>query len=349
MKSPEEIPGEEYIATVCLNYLSYDALPETAKSKSELEQRINYYAFMKYASNHWAHHFRHTGENERLKSLAMNFLRNSAKVTSSFQVTTGFSNIPHTVKGVTGLHAAVYYDLRDMAESLLLDWPDINAACSEGQTALHWSAKYGRDYLVDMLLRSGADPDCKDLEENTPLHLAVMGEHICATEVLVEKGARLAVWNKRWTPFRWALKNGLRKEALLLAKNGADVDVLGDDGWSTLRFAISYADLDVVELLIQHGEDVNRDCKSGWTPVGEAAMYGKVDLLRFLLKRRAQVDTPDRYGCTPLRHAVRYNHTAAVGLLIEHGADKDVPCEDGLTPLMQAVLSGFERLLYITP
>lgn len=57
------------------------------------------------------------------------------------------------------------------------------AAPQEGKTALHWAAQFGEAGLLHELLGPGAAGDVNSADEagNTPLHLAALNNHLCAS------------------------------------------------------------------------------------------------------------------------------------------------------------------------
>lgn len=80
--------------------------------------------------------------------------------------------------GETALHAAVSCDEPSarLARLVLEDGVDVNAADDAGRTAMHCAATNGDLAVCDVLQRFGADPNARDGDGATPLHLLAPSE-----------------------------------------------------------------------------------------------------------------------------------------------------------------------------
>ncbi|XP_020711402.1 arfGAP with SH3 domain, ANK repeat and PH domain-containing protein isoform X2 [Athalia rosae] len=93
--------------------------------------------------------------------------------------------LPTSDIGETALHLAI---LREMGNSLhLVDFlvqnmhaGSIDRTTTEGESALHLSARHDRAEAMKLLLRAGADPTLRNKQDKTPLDIAQeMGHHTC--------------------------------------------------------------------------------------------------------------------------------------------------------------------------
>lgn len=75
---------------------------------------------------------------------------------------------------------------------------DPNAKNSNGNTPLHLAAQGGNDYAAKHLLdpEPGRNLNSRNLHENTPLHLAARNGHIEVIRILLNAGAKPDVRNK---------------------------------------------------------------------------------------------------------------------------------------------------------
>ncbi|WP_298623271.1 ankyrin repeat domain-containing protein [uncultured Legionella sp.] len=67
------------------------------------------------------------------------------------------------------LSAAVFNCEKEKVAALIKDGNSINAACSEGFTALHWACMRRDETLISELMSHGADPNVKNKDGKTPL------------------------------------------------------------------------------------------------------------------------------------------------------------------------------------
>ena len=80
---------------------------------------------------------------------------------------------------------------------------DVNARDTYGSTALHYAAWLGRSYIqnkphsVELLLNAGADVNARNNQNMTPLHLSAMFGEAEDVKILLERGVRTDVKNKR--------------------------------------------------------------------------------------------------------------------------------------------------------
>ncbi|MGH8611542.1 MAG: ankyrin repeat domain-containing protein [Gammaproteobacteria bacterium] len=170
-------------------------------------------------------------------------------------------------------------------------------------TPLHQVMIDGRNnavVIVVLLLEHGTDPNARDSQQNTPLHLAgyrVGGRESLSSEVYLGVIVTL-----------------LKHKANVSARNYAGVTPL--HLW-TLRGA----DVAAVELLLVHGAEINsRATMQGWTPLHGAVSSGRVDLVEVLLQRGADVGAKDSAGRTPLQVAKQANRSDIADLLRQRGA-----------------------------
>ena len=106
-------------------------------------------------------------------------------------------------------------------------------------------------------------------------------------------------------------------------------------GESPLHVAIKKGDFSKAESLIKDGAEINLKDNAGWTPLHEAAanFNGKIlDILKLLLENGASVNAKANNGSTPLHDAVMFLPDECVKFLLEKGADPDIVNDDGKTP-----------------
>jgi ankyrin repeat protein len=150
--------------------------------------------------------------------------------------------------------------------------------------------------IVKALLAYGAKPNIRIVQQKpvtftttmielrgaTPLVLAAEINNFDAVKVLVEGGADPLIPTETNTT------------ALMLAA-GAGTDVVRPRGAKERETA-----LQTVQFLVDHGADVNGVGQFGWTPLHAAAYQGLNDVIDYLVAKGGQLNVMDEFGQTPL-------------------------------------------------
>ena len=164
---------------------------------------------------------------------------------------------------------------------------------------------------VSSLLQRGFDPNSRNPQGQTALHLA-----------LRDQSPRTA--NALWR------------------STDLDVNALNAAGETPLMLAALKGDMEWAQRLLTRGARLHQD---GWSPVHYAATGPEVKLLRLLVERGAPLDARSPNGTTPLMMAARYGTPDGVDYLLARGADKSVRNDLGLDAAEFAKAGGKEFLI----
>jgi len=165
----------------------------------------------------------------------------------------------------------------------------VAAAASEAGTPpeLHVAARNDHAATVMKLLLAGTDPNVRDAQRNTALHVAIREE------------------------------SGKAVEALLKSP-GTDVNAINQAGETPLMLAAIKGNLDIARELVKRGALVN---EPGWSALHYAAAGPNEHLVRWLVGQGADIDARSPNGTTPLMMAAGYGGLSGAGILIAAGAD----------------------------
>ena len=135
-----------------------------------------------------------------------------------------------------------------LRERLLDDPGAASAFSSDGFTALHFAAFFGKAEAAKVLLEHGASVDVytRNPFGNQPLHAAAAGRHIEVCRVLLAAGADVnATQHGGFTPLQEAAQHGDAEMTELFLSAGADPSSLTDAGETAadLAAAAGHADL----------------------------------------------------------------------------------------------------------
>lgn len=243
---------------------------------------------------------------------------------------------------VGALHDAVVAGDLDALRGLLEPiggFPDRVPDQSIG-TPLVYAVHHGPLQLIAALLEAGADPDLDDGDGFPPLIAAVTsGRHDVAAVIglLLRHGAdpdRRGI-NDETALHLVAAAGDLALVELLLG-HGADPNVTTriDDVETAAETAARAGHQAIVDRLRPLTTRID------WE---DASRSGDLRALRRLVDAGHDLDTTDGFGQTALMRAAHGGRTEAVGWLAARGADLDRTGKFGLSALMLAVIGGHHR------
>ncbi len=241
--------------------------------------------------------------------------------------------------GTTALHRAISVNDVQKSEALVRGGADVNAVNRYGVTPLSLAAGNGNARLLDLLIKSGANPGTADAalrEGRTLVMMAARTGNADAVKLLAANGGVVNAAESRTgtTALMWAAAENRAGAVRALVAAGADVNarskvtayphtppgVIGD----ALEEGYSY----VGQTVLPHG---------GWTALMYAARQGALDSANALVESHADVNIADPDGTPAITFAIINGHYDVATLLADKGADVNLADRTGATPLYSAV------------
>uniref|UniRef100_A0A2C9JV72 Uncharacterized protein n=2 Tax=Biomphalaria glabrata TaxID=6526 RepID=A0A2C9JV72_BIOGL len=177
------------------------------------------------------------------------------------------------------------------------------------------------DDPVPHLIVTGANVNCVNALNDSPLILACAMGNITHVKLLLEAGAKVEYPGKDGdTPLIHAARRGHTHIVQLLLESGADIDGANTHMDTPLLCAAQYKKVETVIFLLQEGASVNHVNKSGETALMQAVCKRSLDITRELIHAGAEVNAVDYLGNNALINAARLDEAKIMTLLIESGA-----------------------------
>ena len=168
-----------------------------------------------------------------------------------------------------------------------------------GFSLLHFAAENGNKEIVEILLKSGVNPDihCKDSQGgSTPLILACATNGCSVVSTLMEHKAdvnAVDTWGN--TALTKAVHSGCNYCVRLLLDNNADPNAYNKWGSSPLQQASRINHLGIMKMLLDSGSDPNHlGDENGMPPVFYMGTRNNVDGLKMLMDAGVDVNTKYR-------------------------------------------------------
>ncbi|XP_062407056.1 ankyrin repeat and SOCS box protein 2-like [Sardina pilchardus] len=223
-------------------------------------------------------------------------------------------------EGCIHLHQAAYYGFLEVLRLLLYVFTDdINRRTRLQQTPLFLAIAQANVKCVELLLKSGADPNIPDISGESPLYKACEMNNDTLAELLLQSGANARrATNNGLTPLHEAARNRNLAMCRQLKLAGGKIYAKSSYGVEPLFTAAQGGCPEVVKYLIRHGAIVNSYANDGATPLYEASRNGHEDVVKLLLSKKADADEGTIAGLTPLHIAAKNGHAGVVSLLIPH-------------------------------
>lgn len=221
----------------------------------------------------------------------------------------------------------------DEAKECFISKYDINEIDEDGNTALHLAAKLDEANLALFLLCNGSDPDLKNYNNQTPLHVAI--------------------------------ENGSKETARQLVNFGCNIFTRDGSGLTAMDSAFA-ADSSYYDIFITTKTGELRDTEKGKTIVHYFVETLNSAAIVQCAKKSIPLSVKDNEGRTPLDYAYSmFNNEKAVEVaatLISNGAEHvnspynyfetaianrnlDYRFDDGQTPLHLASIQGHETVV----
>ncbi|XP_055543762.1 uncharacterized protein LOC129729275 [Wyeomyia smithii] len=277
---------------------------------------------------------------------ALHYAADQGKFETIKKLLTTGANVDATTKnGDTPLIVAVKSWCRNalLIDALLEQTNNIDAANSEGWTALHYAAKEGKIETIKTLLTAGANVDATTEDGDTALMIASEFGRINVVHTLLERDENINATNsKGWTALHYAAEQGRVRTIQKLLTTGANVDATANNGDTPLIVAAkSWCSASLpIDALLERTNNVNAANSEGWTALHYTAKAGNVKTIKKLLTTRANVDAVTENGDTALMVATKFGRSNVIHTLLARDKNINAANSEGWTALHYAAKAG---------
>jgi ankyrin repeat protein len=193
----------------------------------------------------------------------------------------GYTSLHRVVRDSDyGINLAAKDDILTVVQSLLKHGANPNARLVQDKEKAAEEIKNGNVQIEGK--RSAVTVDEIVLQGATPLFLAAEVNNLDVIKTLVAAGADPLIASDRGT-------------TPLMMAAGAGTDVQREREPEERATAVETA-----KFLVEHGADVNAVGQYGWTALHAAAYQGLNDVIEFLVSKGAKIDQKDEFGQTAL-------------------------------------------------
>ncbi|MCB0492389.1 MAG: ankyrin repeat domain-containing protein [Cyclobacteriaceae bacterium] len=262
-----------------------------------------------------------------------------------------------------------------IVEYLISNGADVLGYNEGGSTPLIIAVSKSDEKMVELLLKSKADPNQKERKglEGTPLMYSSINPNTDIANLLIDRGAEVNTIDVNKDPaINWAAYYGNIALMKLLIEHSADLSIQSKHGTSldvglrlwhadsvmdvfrptefskkidsktkSLLYAIKSNDIKKVEVLLKKGANANAKDGLGTPLLQIAVESGSNEIVKCLLSHGANPNQMNRVGQVPLAFASRFKHLETTKLLLDAGADPNkTNMHYRLTSLMGAAVGG---------
>jgi uncharacterized protein len=173
-------------------------------------------------------------------------------------------------------------------KALLDKGANVNAAQSDGATAVHWAVYRADTEMLRMLIAAGADVKVANRNGSTPLWLASTAGDPAIIRTLLDAGANAnETLPLGRTPLMLASRTGAVEAMKVLIDRGANLNARDTErGTTPLMWAADQGHAAAVKLLIERGADVK--AQSSPAPRGRGPALGKSNDPRTSVRRQVE-------------------------------------------------------------
>jgi len=159
----------------------------------------------------------------------------------------------------------------------------------DGRTALTQACFYGRNRIVDILIRAGADLNLRGVRDYPPIVAAAAFQHFHIVRRLGEEGADLDLYDEMGrTALHHAAAHGAIRTLLFLVKLGANVNAVSVMRYTPLHEAAGSGTTEAARLLLASGADARMLTLRRETPRDIAVRFGQREVVALLDARLGQ-------------------------------------------------------------
>jgi uncharacterized protein len=233
----------------------------------------------------------------------------------------------------------------ETVRSLVQQKMDVNVPQADGTTALHWAVHWEDVETTELLIKAGANVMAANRDQATPLFLASINGSKALIELLIKSGAdpNAPLLRHGETALMMAARTGKVEAVQALLARGAAVNAKEDlHGTTALMWAAEQGHTPIIQLLLANGAEVN--AQAAVLPIRKRGRGFVSDAALAAAKTGGNTTTralPLKGALSPLLYAVRQGAMDSVQVLVQAGANVNGASVDGSSPLLVAVQNGF--------
>ncbi len=227
------------------------------------------------------------------------------------------------------LHYAAKYDRKEILK-LLLNQENINLNIKNNnlQTPLHFAAKYNREYIAKILIFKGANYSLKDKYSRTPIFYSTS---IDFTKYLLRFNSDLFIEDINGNNLAlYSIETDNYEKALFLIKNGIDGSQTNDYGRNLLHICKKS---NYIEEFIKYGANPNKKDVLGMIPAFYMVFRGDYQSLNRVLKYIDDINITELNNRSLLFYAVRGRKIKCIEVLLENSIDIEIEDKEGISAI----------------